>query len=176
MMPLLEILKYPEAQLFEKSESVSEIDSALQTQIDRMFDTLYVSEGLGLAAPQVGCLQSFFIYDLSRHGDEAKHGPGPIVVLNPEIVETEGEEIADEGCLSIPGYFEKVSRAYRVQLKGQDREGKDIRIEAEGLAARLFQHEIDHLNGVLMLDHLSSLKRNIFLRKFKKKQKYAESK
>ncbi|MEC4678659.1 MAG: peptide deformylase, partial [Nitrospirota bacterium] len=89
---------------------------------------------------------------------------------------SEGEELADEGCLSIPGYFEKVRRAYRVQLKAQDREGKDIRIEAEGLTARLFQHEIDHLNGVLMLDHLSSLKRNIFIRKFKKKQKYAESK
>ncbi len=175
-MPRLEILKYPETQLFEKSAAVSEIDGALQSRINRMFDTLYMSEGLGLAAPQVGCLQSFFIYDLSHHEDEPKHGPGPIVVLNPEIVEMEGEEIADEGCLSIPGYFEKVSRAYRVQLKGQDREGKDIRIEAEGLAARLFQHEIDHLNGVLMLDHLSSLKRNIFLRKFKKKQKYAESK
>lgn len=175
-MSPLEILKYPEAQLFEKSASVSEIDGALQNQIDQMFKTLYISDGLGLAAPQVGYLQSFFIYDLSRHDDEPKHGSGPVVVLNPEIVEMEGEEIAEEGCLSIPGYFEKVRRAYRIQLKGQDREGKDIRIEAEGLAARLFQHEIDHLNGILMLDHLSSLKRNIFMRKFKKKQKYAESK
>ncbi len=175
-MPLLEILKYPEAQLFEQSVAVSEVDGALQNQINQMFETLYMSDGLGLAAPQVGCLQSFFIYDLSRRDDEAKHGAGPIVLLNPEIIESEGEELADEGCLSIPGYFEKVRRAYRVQLKAQDREGKDIRIEAEGLAARLFQHEIDHLNGVLMLDHLSSLKRNIFIRKFKKKQKYAESK
>jgi len=175
-MPPLEILKYPETQLFEPSEAVVEIDAALQSQINQMFETLYMSDGLGLAAPQVGCLQSFFIYDLSRHQDAPQHGPGPIVLLNPEIIESEGEEVADEGCLSIPGYFEKVRRAYRVQLKAQDREGKDIRIEAEGLAARLFQHEIDHLNGVLMLDHLSSLKRNIFIRKFKKKQKYAESK
>ena len=85
----------------------------------------------------------------------------------------EGEEIAEEGCLSMPGYFEKVSRAYRVQMKGFDREGNSLRIEGEGLAARLFQHEIDHLNGILMLNHLSSLKRDIFLRKFKKQHKYA---
>ncbi len=175
-MSYLEILKYPNAQLLEKSEVVKNIDGLLQKQIDKMFKTLYVSKGLGLAASQVGCLQSFFIYDLSTQKDEPNHGSGPIVILNPEIVETEGEEIADEGCLSIPGYFEKISRAYRVQLKGLDREGKEIRIEGEGLAARLFQHEIDHLSGVLMLSRLSPLKRDIFLRKYKKQKKNAETK
>ncbi len=174
-MTALEILKYPDTLLLEKSESVSRIDGLLQTRIDQMLETLYASQGLGLAAPQVGCLQSFFIYDLSPQEDEANHGPDPIVILNPEIVEEEGEEVAEEGCLSIPGYFEKIRRAYRIQLKGLDREGKEIRIEGEGLAARIFQHEIDHLNGVLMINRLSSLKRNIFLRKFKKKKKQAEA-
>lgn len=175
-MSYLEILKYPNTQLLEKSEEVKNIDDVLQKLINKMFEALYGCKGLGLAAAQVGCLQSFFIYDLSSQEDELKHDPGPVVILNPEIVETEGEEIADEGCLSLPGYFEKISRAYRVQMKGLDREGKEIRIEGEGLAARLFQHEIDHLNGVLMLSRLSPLKRDIFLRKFKKQQKYADKK
>lgn len=172
-MSYLEILKYPDSELMEKSQPVAEIDGTLQDQINRMFETLYLSQGLGLAAPQVGCLQSFFIYDLGLQEEKPNFGAGPVVILNPEIVESEGEEIAEEGCLSIPGYFEKVSRAYRVLVKGLDREGKEIRIESEGLTARLFQHEIDHLNGVLMLNHLSPLKRNIFLRKFRKQQKQA---
>ncbi len=174
-MDFLDILKYPESSLFEPSKQISDIDAALQQQIDQMINTLYFSRGLGLAAPQVGDLRSFFVYDLSQ-ADEAKvEHSGPIIVLNPEILETEGEETADEGCLSIPGYFEKVSRSYRVLMKGLDREGKEIRIEAEGLAARLFQHEIDHINGVLMISRISSLKRDIFLRKFKKQNKNAET-
>ncbi|MFQ5598471.1 MAG: peptide deformylase [Nitrospiria bacterium] len=172
-MSALEILKYPDTTLFEKSKAVSDIDGDLQSRIDVMIETLYSVQGLGLAAPQVGDLRSFFIYDLSRT-NEKQIRSDPIIVLNPEIIEMEGEEIADEGCLSIPGYYEKVKRAYRVLLKGFDREGKEIRIEGEGLAARLFQHEIDHLNGVLMLNRMSSLKRSIFLRKFKKQQKQAE--
>jgi len=169
-MGFLEILKYPEEGLFKESEAISVIDGALQDQIDDMLKTLYSVGGLGLAAPQVGDLRSFFVYDLSNTESKGNH-PGPVIVLNPEIVEMEGEEVADEGCLSIPGYYEKVKRAYRVLIKGLDREGKEIHIEAEGLAARLFQHEVDHLNGVLMLAHLSSLKRDIFLKKFKKKMK-----
>jgi len=174
-MAFLEILKYPESRLFEPSKTISEINGDLQHQIDEMINTLYFSRGLGLAAPQVGDLRSFFVYDLSGSEDAKEGRQGPVIVINPEIIETEGEEIADEGCLSIPGYFEKVKRAYRVLMKGLDREGKEIRIEAEGLAARLFQHEIDHIKGVLMLDHLSSLKRDVFLRKFKKQLKQAET-
>ncbi len=172
-MSELEILKYPNRQLTKPCPPVINIDGRLQGQIDQMFKTLYVSQGLGLAAPQVGCLQSFFIYDLGLQEKKTSHAHERIVVLNPEIVEMEGEEIADEGCLSIPGYFEKINRAYRVLMKGLDREGKEIRIEAEGLTARLFQHEIDHLKGVLMLSHLSRLKRDMFLRKFKKQKKQA---
>lgn len=167
---MLEILKYPESCLLEQSKAVTEIDGALQYQIDEMIDTLYAAPGMGLAAPQVGDLRTFFIYDLSQQeGNKSEYKPS--IILNPEILEMEGEEVAEEGCLSIPGYFEKVKRAYRLQLKGVDREGKEIRLEAEGLAARLFQHEIDHLNGVMMFNRLSPLKRNIFLRKLKKQMK-----
>lgn len=170
-MPLFEILKYPDDRLLKKTQAVSEIDGALQNQINQMIETLYASQGFGLAAPQVGDLRSFFVYDLSLQKENAAAHRGPIVLINPEIIEMEGEAVAEEGCLSIPGYFEKVKRAYRVQIKGFDREGKELRIEGEGIAARLFQHEIDHLNGIMMLKRLSSLKRSIFLRKFKKQQK-----
>lgn len=170
---MLEILEYPEAVLTEKSTVVTEIDGALQEQIDRMMETLYSVEGLGLAAPQVGDLRSFFIYDLSHSEAVEQKEDGPVILLNPEIIEMEGSKVADEGCLSIPGYFEKVKRAYRIQVKGLDREGKEVRIEREGLCARLIQHEIDHLNGVLMLSRISSLKRGMFMRKFKKQQRKA---
>jgi len=170
---LLEILKYPETLLSEKSLAITEIDSDLQKQIDRMMETLYGAEGLGLAAPQVGDLRSFFIYDLSHSEEVVQKEDGPVIILNPEIVEMEGSKVESEGCLSIPGYFEKVKRAYRIQVKGLDREGKELRIEREGLTARLIQHEIDHLNGVLMLSRISSLKRGMFIRKFKKQQRKA---
>jgi len=172
-MPPFEILKYPDGRLLKKTEVVADIDGALQKQINLMIETLYASQGFGLAAPQVGDLRAFFVYDLSIQNEDTNAHRGPIVLINPEIVAMEGEEVAEEGCLSIPGYFEKVKRAYRVQVKGFDREGKELRIEGEGLAARLFQHEIDHLNGVMMLTRLSSLKRGLFLRKFKKQQKKA---
>jgi len=170
-MAVIEIVKYPESVLEKKGELVTEIDGGLQGQIDDMFESLYAVSGIGLAAPQVGHSLSIFIYDLSLSDKLPKDVKGPTVILNPEIVEMEGEVIDDEGCLSIPGYFEKVKRAVRVQLKGLDREGKEIRIEAEGLFARMLQHEVDHINGVLMIDHFSSLKKDIFFRKFKKKVK-----
>lgn len=172
---MLEILKYPETGLSKQSMAVSEIDGELQNQINRMMETLYAAEGLGLAAPQVGDLRSFFVYDLSHSEEVSQKEDGPVIILNPEIVEMEGSKIESEGCLSIPGYFEKVKRAYRIQVKGLDREGKELRIEREGLCARLIQHEIDHLNGVLMLSRISSLKRGMFIRKFKKQKRKAAS-
>ncbi len=167
----LEILKYPDSRLLERAEAVADINGALQAHIDRMIETLYGAPGLGLAAPQVGTSLRLFVYDLSVQSAERTERLGPVVVMNPEIVEVEGEEIAEEGCLSIPGYFEKVRRAHRVQIVGLDREGKELRLEGAGLAARLFQHELDHLNGVLMIERFSSLKRGIFLRKFKKQMR-----
>lgn len=174
-MPVLEIVKYPAPVLLQRAEEVREVDGALQKQIDEMIETLYAAPGLGLAAPQVGDARRFFVYDLSVREEEPVVRKGPLVVLNPELLEMEGEEVSDEGCLSIPGYHEKVKRAYRVLLRGLDREGKEIRIEGEGLLARLFQHEVDHINGVLMVDRFSSLKKDIFFRKFKKMLKQGES-
>ncbi|NKE70542.1 peptide deformylase [Candidatus Manganitrophus noduliformans] len=174
-MPVLEIVKYPAPVLLQRAEEVREVDGALQKQIDEMIETLYAAPGLGLAAPQVGDSRRFFVYDLSVQEEEPVARKGPLVVLNPEILEMEGEEVSDEGCLSIPGYHEKVKRAYRVLLRGLDREGKEIRIEGEGLLARLFQHEVDHINGVLMVERFSSLKKDIFFRKFKKMLKQGES-
>lgn len=174
-MAVLEIVKYPASVLLQRAEEVREVDGALQKQIDKMIETLYAAPGLGLAAPQIGDSRRFFVYDLSVQEEEPVARKGPLVVLNPEILEMEGEEVSDEGCLSIPGYHEKVKRAYRVLLRGLDRDGKEIRLEGEGLLARLFQHEVDHINGILMVDHFSSLKKDIFFRKFKKMLKQGES-
>jgi len=170
MAEALRIVEYPAPILLRRMPPVADIDGALQMRIDQMFATLYPSNGLGLAAPQVGEALRLFIYDLSVRDKEAGGPRKPVVVINPEIVAMEGEEVAEEGCLSIPGYFESVKRALRVHLRGVDRHGREIQMEAEGLVARLFQHEVDHLNGVMMIDHFSSLKRNIFLRKLKKGQ------
>lgn len=174
-MSVLEIVKYPAPVLLKRAEEVRQVDGVLQTQIDDMIETLYAAPGLGLAAPQVGDSRRFFIYDLSVQDEEPTDRKGPQIIINPEIVEMEGEEVADEGCLSLPGYHEKVKRAYRVLLKGLNREGKEIRLEGEGLLARLFQHEVDHLNGLLMVERFSSLKKDIFFRKFKKMLKQGES-
>ena len=174
-MAVLEIVKYPAPVLLKPAEAVGKVDGALQKQINDMIETLYAAPGLGLAAPQVGDPRRFFVYDLSVQEEEPTARKGPLVILNPEILEMEGEEVSDEGCLSIPGYHEKVKRAYRVLLRGLDREGKEIRIEGEGLLARLFQHEVDHINGLLMVERFSSLKKDIFYRKFKKMQKQGES-
>ncbi len=168
----LEIITYPASILLRPSVPVANIDGDLQQRVDRMIEALYASSGLGLAAPQVGDASRFFVYDLlTRDGTHPQKRQGAMVVINPEIIAMEGEEIGEEGCLSIPGYFEKIKRATRVQLKGLDREGREIRLEAEGLMARLFQHEMDHLNGLLMINRLSALKRDIFVRKFAKQQR-----
>ena len=167
-MSAIKIVTFPAPILREKARLITNVNGALQEFIDRMVETLYQVPGLGVAAPQVGESLRLFAYDMTlKKGEKQKL----TVLMNPEIVESEGEIIEEEGCLSIPEHWEKVKRAARVQVRGIDREGKEIRFEAEGLHARLIQHEIDHLNGVLMLDHLSSLKRNILLRKIKKERK-----
>src|SRR6202162_1178873 len=159
------IVKFPDPVLRKNALPVVNTDVKLQGLIDRMVETLYNVPGLGVPAPQVGESLRLFVYDMTlREGEKQKL----TVLMNPEIVSMEGEIYDEEGCLSIPGYFENVKRAARILVKGFNRDGKEFRIEAEGLHARLIQHEIDHLNGVLMLDHLSSLKRNLLLRKIKK--------
>jgi peptide deformylase len=164
-MSILRIREYPEDVLKRTAEPVRNVDGKLQALIEDMFETLYAAPGLGLAAPQIGEPIRLFVYDLGiREGETDKR-----IIINPTIVEQDGEILEEEGCLSIPDYREVVKRAARVMLKGFDRDGKEVELEAQGLEARLFQHELDHLNGVLMFDHLSPLKRDLIQRKFKKR-------
>lgn len=168
-MSILRIREYPDEVLRLAAQPVANVDGRLQALIDDMFETLYAVPGLGLAAPQVGASLQLFVYDMGiREGEHERK-----IILNPTIVEQEGEITEEEGCLSIPDYREVIKRAARVLLKGFDRDGREVQIEAHGLEARLFQHELDHLNGVLMLDRMSPLKRDLFQRKTKKRLKTA---
>ncbi len=135
-----------------------------------MFETMYSSPGIGLAAAQVGINIRLATIDLSVGEDSSQR----IVNCNPEIISAEGEQKNDEGCLSIPDFSESVSRPMKITVRGQDLNGEEIKIEAEGLLARCFSHEIDHLNGILFVDHLSPLKRTLIRNKIKKLAKAGE--
>jgi len=150
--------------LREKATPITEIDGALQQLIDDMTETMYAAKGLGLAANQVGETKRLFILDLSQR--EGK--PELMVFINPEIIEAEGELYEEEGCLSIPGYAAKVRRRAKVLVRALDREGREFERELEGLGARAIQHELDHLNGVLYIDYLSTLKKTLFKKWWKK--------
>lgn len=168
-MAVLKIIEYPDLLLRQKSRRVEKWDETIYKLIEDMKDTLDAVPGLGLAAVQVGVPIQMFLYDHSV-GKE-KPVKGYSVLINPEIIYQEGEIKDEEGCLSIPDYRDMVVRATVVKVKGFDRDGKPVEITGEGLLARMFQHEIDHLNGVLFIDRLSSLKRGLFLRRMKKIQR-----
>jgi len=175
-LAILEIRQFPDPVLRQKAKLVEHItDSQIQKLIDDMFDTLYAAPGLGLAAPQVGVSLRLFVYDMAGgKPKDPNHKPGPHekgTLINPEIFLREGTQSDDEGCLSVENYRQVVKRANRVGIRGLNREGQEVRLEGEGLLARLFQHEMDHLDGMLYIDRISSLKRNIFLRKFRKRVK-----
>jgi len=139
---------------------VTDIDGKIVRIVDEMFDTLYDSDsGIGLAAPQVGIQRQIFVWDMD---DE------PMVVLNPVIVESDGEWVYDEGCLSIPGLYVEMTRPKTVLMKGIDMQGNEVAIEADELEARLFQHELDHLNGVLMFDRMQPEQRKAAIAEYKK--------
>jgi peptide deformylase len=143
-----------------KAAAVTEIDGKVARLIDDMFDTLYDSDsGIGLAAPQIGVQKQIFVWDL----DEA-----PMVIINPEIVESRGEFVYDEGCLSIPGLYAEILRPDEVLMRGLDIDGNTIEIEASELAGRLFQHELDHLNGVLMFDRMEAAQRKEALAEYRR--------
>lgn len=163
-MPLREILHYPDERLTQKSAPVAEITPELLQLAEDMVETMYDAPGVGLAAPQVGVHQRLIVIDCEHSGDPADL----IVAFNPEIVERDGECFEEEGCLSVPGYAARVHRAEKVKVRYQDREGKLVEREAEELLAIAFQHEIDHLDGVLYVDRLSSLKRGMFRKKYQK--------
>jgi peptide deformylase len=147
-MAILSIRAVPDPILRQKSKRVRTIDSSIQRLIGNMIETMHSSGGVGLAAPQVGVPLRVIVIGIPEGED--------ITLINPEIVRRTGERVVTEGCLSIPGYFGEVKRAQSVRVKGRDLSGKEIRIKAEELLAQALEHEIDHLNGVLYIDHLES--------------------
>jgi peptide deformylase len=153
--------------LRKKCLKVENIDETLVTLADDMIETMYAASGLGLAANQVGVTSDLFVIDVGIE----KEKRDPVIIINPIITASEEEVIAEEGCLSIPEVFAQVKRFQHVEVKGYDLKGNELRYEAEGFLARAFQHEMDHLNGVLFWDNLSKVKRDILQRKFKKKLK-----
>lgn len=169
-MAVREIRKYPDPVLKKRAESVNHFGDDLQVLIEDMIETMYAAPGVGLAAPQVGVSKQLAVIDVSSRDEEHPL----LVIINPEIVGAEGETDFEEGCLSIPEYITKIKRAERVTVKACDREGRECVIDAEGLLAIALQHEIDHLNGTLLLDRISPIKREFFKKRFKKTQKAAK--
>jgi peptide deformylase len=165
-----EIVKYPDPELEQPGEPVTEFDDELRALVDDMFESMYAAKGIGLAAPQIGLSKRLTVIDLSfKEKPEDK-----IVLINPEIVFRTGKQHEEEGCLSLPEIREKVTRAAKVRVKAQDLEGKWFEMEGEELLARAFQHEIDHLDGILFFRRVSALKRDLILRKIRKMQRAGE--
>jgi peptide deformylase len=162
------ILTYPDPALKEVSQPVAVVDDEIKRLISDMLETMYAAPGIGLAAPQLGVLKRVIVLDIAyRDEGEAK----PVALVNPEITSSQGETTFEEGCLSVPEYTAEIVRAERVTLEGLDGEGNPLVIEAEGLLSIVLQHEIDHLDGVLFVDRLGGMKRDIFRRKYKKLMK-----
>jgi peptide deformylase len=163
-MAKLPIRHLPDPVLRRPAEEITDINGELQRLINDMAETMYAAPGIGLAAPQVGVLQRLIVLDVAyRDGDKDLR-----VILNPCITAREGEVTQEEGCLSVPDFAAEVRRHSRVTVKGVDREGKPVEISGEGLLAVVLQHEIDHLDGVLFIDHIGRLKRGLYLRRLKK--------
>ena len=169
-MAVLEILHYPAPVLTEKSLPVETFDETLRQLATDMAETMYDAPGVGLAAPQVGVLKRLVVIDCSGSDEPAEL----IVAVNPEIIERTGECMEEEGCLSVPGYYAKVARSAQVRLRYQYLDGQTLEREADDLLAVAIQHEIDHLDGVLFVDRISSLKRSIFRKKYQKMQREQE--
>jgi peptide deformylase len=170
-MAVRDILIIPDKRLRLKSESVKTVDKTVRALIDDMFETMYAAPGIGLAAIQIGVPQRVVIMDLAKK-DEPKQ---PQVFINPEVVWASDEKATyEEGCLSIPEYYEEVERPRSVKVKYLDLDLKPQELEADGLLATCLQHEIDHINGVLFIDHISKLKRDMVMKKFKKAAKKTE--
>jgi peptide deformylase len=165
-----EVVKYPEPVLAQRGDEVTVFDEALAKLVDEMFESMYVAQGIGLAAPQIALSKRIAVIDVSFK----KNPKDKIVLINPEIVDRTGKQLEEEGCLSLPEIREKVSRAEWVKIRAQDVTGKTFEIEGTELLGRCMQHEIDHLDGILFIDRISRLKREMVLRKIKKMQKNGE--
>jgi peptide deformylase len=164
------IVKFPDPILERPTEPVTVFNEELKTLVDDMFESMYVAHGIGLAAPQIGIAKRITVLDLSFQ----KNPEEKIALINPEVIAKEGKVFEEEGCLSLPDIREKVSRAARVKIRAQDLNGNWFEKDAEELLARAFQHEIDHLDGVLFIRRISALKRDFVLRKIRKLQRAGE--
>jgi peptide deformylase len=166
-MAKLEILEFPDPRLRTVAKPIAQVDDALRTLIDDMFETMYAAPGIGLAASQVDVHRRLMILDVSENSDM------PMVFINPEILSAEGEEVCEEGCLSVPGIYAEVKRAERIRVRALDRNGQSFELEADGLLAVCIQHEMDHLAGKLFVDYLSPLKRELVKKKLAKQRRMA---
>ncbi|MBP7337140.1 peptide deformylase [Niveispirillum sp.] len=165
-MSLLPILTIPDTRLKAKCKPLANVDGRVATLMDDMLETMYKAPGIGLAAPQIGLLERLIVVDVSENRGD------PLAMVNPELIWTSDElAVTQEGCLSIPEIYADVTRPKMVRVRYVDRAGEVQEMDADGLLATCIQHEIDHLNGVLFIDHLSSLKRNMLLRKYNKAKK-----
>lgn len=161
-MSILEIRKYPDSILREKTAQVNEFGDDLQKLIDDMIETMYAAPGIGLAANQVGVSKQLAVIDVGGQDEKGSL----MVLINPEIVHIEGEIASDEGCLSVPGYTTVVKRAEKVTVRALDRHGEPFDVEGDGLLARALQHEIDHLNGMLLVDRIGRIKKEFFKKRY----------
>jgi peptide deformylase len=164
---ILKIVKYPDPVLQQPGEPVTEFDAELRKFVANMFETMYASQGIGLAAQQVGVAKRVTVIDLSGGKDPEQK----LVLINPEVIFREGKQYEEEGCLSFPEIREKISRAAKVRIRAQDEKGKWFEMDGEELLSRAFQHEIDHLDGMLFIFRMSALKRDLTLRKIRKMQR-----
>jgi len=169
-MAILTILEFPDERLRKKALPVEVFDAGLKQLVEDLLETMYVAPGVGLAATQVNVQKRVIVIDVSEEKDT------PWCLINPEIIEKQGSEEMEEGCLSVPGVFEKVKRAEKVRVRALDVDGTPTEFDADGLLAICVQHEIDHLEGRLFVDHLSPLKRQLVRKKIKKEQRQRASK
>ncbi|APG24612.1 MAG: peptide deformylase [Syntrophotalea acetylenica] len=168
-MAILPIRHYPDPVLKQTSAPIQSITEEIRTLVADMADTMYAAPGVGLAAPQVGINKNLIIIDCSPQEEKDL-----IVAINPEIIARDGESFEEEGCLSVPGYYARIERSARVKVRYLDLAGQEVVREASGLLAIAFQHEIDHLHGLLFVDHLSSLKKGMFRKKYEKLRRQQE--
>lgn len=161
-MAILEILKYPDPRLRIKAQAITKIDADLRRQIDDMYETMYTKQGIGLAGTQVNIHLQVLVLDVSENHKQ------PMCLINPEILHKEGLRLEEEGCLSVPGAYEKIKRGEKIRLRAMDIDGKIFELDAENMLAHCIQHEIDHLNGILFIDHLSRLKQDRLRKKMEK--------
>jgi peptide deformylase len=167
-MPLLQILEYPDPRLRTVAAPVAEVNSEIRQLISDMFETMYLAPGIGLAASQVDFHQRILVIDISEDKSQ------PLCFINPEIIELSGKVKREEGCLSVPDVYESVERAEKIRVKALDRDGKEFELEADELLGVCIQHEMDHLDGKLFVDYISTLKRQRLKKKLSKAKKWDE--